>query len=336
MEETLYLIAGVIILLIAFYDFFYTTLSASGAAFITKKSSIFLHRVLLSAGKVFGRKVFSLSGVWINLPVLFLWLLLFWVGLFLVFSSNPEGVVSSSGIVASTVERFYFTGYVISTMGLGNFKPITPFFEILTSSFSFLGFVVITTSMTYFISVSSAVIEKRSVSLMIRHLGESPQEVIKNLLKMKASLRGQHFTSLQQKIEKHSNSHQSYPVIHFYNTPEKNSSLSVNIVVMDEALSIILQSDQLKHLHSEIESLRKSISYFLNHVQEKFDIEAKSSPGISWQDLELPENVLGDGEYDQKELAYRRQILGGLLHGENWGWKEVYPESAIEGKKYIK
>ncbi len=334
MEGALFLIAGIILLLVVFYDFFYTTLSASGAAFMTKYFSIFLHRVLLAAAKLFGRKIFNLSGVWINLPVLILWLFLFWTGLFLIFSYNPEGVVSSSGKIASTLERFYFTGYVISTLGLGDFKPITPLFEILTSSFSLLGFVIVTTSMTYFISVSSAVIEKRSVSLLIRHLGESPQEVLQNLLKMKASLRGQQFISLQQMIDKHSNSHQSYPVIHFYNTQEKNTSLGVNIAIMDEAISIILRSDELKDIHIEVDSLRKSITNFLDHVQEKYKIKTESAPEFRWQEIELPGKVLQEGEFTQIELASRRKILGGLLKGENWGWEEVYPESIIQEKKY--
>ncbi len=333
MEEALYLIAGIVLLLIVFYDFFYTTLSASGAALLTKYFSMFLHRVLLRTAKIFGRKAFSLSGVWINLPMLFLWLLLIWIGLFLVFSYNPAGVVSSSGVMASAVERFYFTGYVISTLGLGNFKPITPFFEILTSSFSLLGFIIITTSMTYFISVSSAVIEKRSVSLLIRNLGRSPQEVLENLVSMKAPLRGLQFSSLQQKIDKHSNSHQSYSVIHFYNTPKLDSSFSVNLAIMDEVISMILQSDELKEMHSEVNSLRNSITSFLENVQEKYSIKNDFAPYFRWKDMELPPKVLIDGKYDQKDLAYRRKILGGLLQGENWGWKEVYPEAVIEEQK---
>lgn len=332
-ETTYYLIGGIIILLLVFYDFFYTTLSASGAAFITKSFSVILHRFLQAVAKAFGRKVFSFSGVWINLPMLILWLLLFWVGLYLVFSYNPEGVVNSSGKVASDVERFYFTGYVISTLGLGNFKPITPLFEILTSSFSLLGFIIITTSMTYFISVSSAVIEKRSVSLLIRNLGKSPQEVVQNLLEMTSPQRGQQFMSLQQLIDRHSNNHQSYPVIHFYNTPKKDSSLSVNLAVMDEALSILLLSDKLMDIHTEVQPLRKSITNFLDHVQEKYKVKATSAPLFRWQEMELPEHVLERGDSNQSGLDSRRKIISGLLKGENWSWKEIYPESVIEGEK---
>lgn len=331
MGENVYLIIGIVLLLITFYDFFFTTLSASGAAFITKNFSIFLHKSMLAAARIFGRKLFNFSGVWINLPMLFLWLLLFWTGLFLVFSFHPEGVVSSSGKVASAVERFYFSGYVLSTLGLGNFKPVTPFFEILTSAFSLLGFVVITTSMTYFISVSSAVIQKRSIGLLIRQLGDTPQEVLNKLLNMKATSRVQQFDSLQQMINNHSNSHHSYPVIHFYNTPEKSSSFSVNLAIMDEAISILLQSDQLQEIHTEVDSLRKSITNFLEHVQGKYDLKIQSSPIFRWKELKLPENIFNTGA-SQSHLTERRKIIGGLLKGENWGWKEVYPESVIEKK----
>lgn len=332
MGESFYLITGTILLLITFYDFFFTTLSASGAAFITKNFSIFLHKFMLAAAKVFGRKLFNFSGVWINLPMLFLWLLLFWTGLFLVFSYYPEGVVSSSGKTASAVERFYFSGYVLSTLGMGNFKPVTPFFEILTSAFSLLGFIVITTSMTYFISVSSAIIQKRSIGLMFKQVGDTPQEVLNKLMNMTTTSRVLQFNSLQQMINNHSNNHHSYPVIHFYNTPEKSSSFSINLAVMDEAISIILQSDHLKEIHSEVDPLRKSITNFLEHVQGKYDIKTQSSPQFRWKDLELPENVLKK-EANQSHLIDRRKIIGGLLKGENWSWKEVYPESVIEGKK---
>lgn len=102
---------------------------------------------------------------------------------------------------------------------------------------------------------------------------------------------------------------------------------------MDEAISIILQSDQLREIHSEVDSLRKSITNFLEHVQEKYDIKSESAPEFRWQDLELPEVVFQDENMTQNHLVDRRKILGGFLKGENWGWKEVYPESVIEAKK---
>ncbi|NJW55782.1 ion channel, partial [Salinimicrobium oceani] len=96
--------------------------------------------------KFFGRKVFDYSGMIVNLAVLFVWILLVWLGLFLVYSYDPSAITNSDSRPANWVERLYYTGYVLSTLGLGNFKPTTPFFEILTSVFSFFGFIFFTSS----------------------------------------------------------------------------------------------------------------------------------------------------------------------------------------------
>src|SRR5690606_21164350 len=108
------------------------------------------------------------------LKVLSVWIILVWVGLFLVFTSNPEAIVNSDGIAANLWERLYFTGYVLSTLGMGNFYPTSPFFEILTSFFSFFGFIFFTSSITYFLSVSSALVKKRLLAKTINNLGKSP------------------------------------------------------------------------------------------------------------------------------------------------------------------
>lgn len=329
MQENLYLIFGLILLLLVFTDFFYTTLSASGAAFLTKAATTVFHKFLLFFGKIFGRKVFNLSGLFINLPMLIIWLLLFWVGLFLVFSSKPEAIINSSGRIASSVERFYYTGYVISTLGLGNFKPTIPFFEIITSAFSLFGFVFITTSMTYLISVSSAVINKRIISLFVRNIGETPQELVQNLKNMKESLRQMQFNSLQELIDKHSNNHQTYPVIHFYHSQKKETSFGVNLTIMDEAISIILSTEKLKEMHSEVQPLRNSITNFLNYIDEKYGLGKSSVPDIDWGKLQLKEELLEDLSPYNLGLNSRRKVLGGLLKSEEWTWKEVYSEAVI-------
>lgn len=218
MKETFYLLAGILLLIIVGIDFFYTTLSGSGASFVTKSVSKLTHQLVLRAGKTF-RKVYSLSGMLVNLSVLAIWVFLAWLGLFLLFSFQPEAITNSKGIPATAVERLYFTGYVLSTLGIGDFKPITPFFEIVTSLFSFFGFVFFTTSMTYLLSISSAIINKRSLALAVRNLGESPDEIVRNLLNMETSFVYQQLSNLQHLIDQHSTYYQAYPVLHYYNNP---------------------------------------------------------------------------------------------------------------------
>lgn len=70
MAEQLYLFIGTIILLLAMYDFFFTTLSGSGAAFITQFISFISHKILQGIVAIIGRQGYSISGMLINLMVL--------------------------------------------------------------------------------------------------------------------------------------------------------------------------------------------------------------------------------------------------------------------------
>lgn len=136
----LFLIFGIFLLLIVMHDFFFTTLSGSGAGFLSENFSILSDKVIQFFTRLFGRRTYDYQGLLVNLVILGAWLFFIWVGLYLIFSWNPQAITNSDGRIANGWERLYFTGYTISTLGIGNFKPTTPFFELLTSCFSFFGF----------------------------------------------------------------------------------------------------------------------------------------------------------------------------------------------------
>lgn len=323
MVEIISLIAGTALLLIVLFDFFYTTLSASGAAFLTKPLSLGVHKLMLKLEKPFGRKVLGMTGMMVNLVVLTMWLLLIWLGLFLVFSFNPDAIVNNQQQTASAIERLYFTGYVLSTLGLGNYQPSTPFFEILTSLFSFFGFVFFTTTMTYLLSVSSAVVHKRSLALSIRDLGKNPAQIVHRMLKMDSSFSYQQIGNLQQMINRHSTYYLAFPVLHFYNDSEDANSLSINIASLDEALSIMLNSSKSTPLHEELQLLRDSMDHFLAHLHSRFGRKASEHAAINWYELQLPDSILQEGFSENPDLTDRRKILTALLQNENRKWQDV-------------
>ncbi|MEQ9442760.1 MAG: ion channel [Cyclobacteriaceae bacterium] len=331
--DSLLLVLGLILLAVVGYDFFRTTLSGSGAGFLTRFFLTLSHKFQLSLSRIFGRKVFRLSGMLVNLTVLAAWILLIWLGLFLVFSYRPEGIVNSDGRVATAVERLYFTGYVLSTLGIGNFTPTTPLFEVLVSLFSFFGFIFFSTSMTYLISVSSAVMHKRALALSIQTIGENPAKVVKGLLEPDSSFSHQQITALQQMLDRHNVNHQAYPVLHYYNSPDISSALSVNLAVLDEATSILLHSRD-QPLYQELQSLRHSLDQFLRHIREKFRHQSDvDNPDINWSEVDLPVGLLPSEVGEDPQLTERRKILGELLYSEALSWSDVYPKSALNAAK---
>jgi ABC-type multidrug transport system fused ATPase/permease subunit len=322
MNDILYLIFGSIILLATIYDFFFTTLSGSGEGFITHFVSQVSHTLIQLGVKIFGRKVYSISGMFVNLVVLGIWIVLVWTGLFLVFSSNPDAIVNSNNRVATSIERLYYTGYILSTLGIGNFKPLTPFFELLTSIFSFFGFVFFTTSMTYLISLSSGVIFKRTIALSINNLGETPDELAKSLMEKDSSYRYQKFSSLQEMIDRHYVNHQAYPILHYYGNTDIPSSFSLHLAILDEAINILLFKTLEKQDHKELLPLRSSITHFLKKMHQK-------ASRYSIIEIDSYDNLPA---YDQKEGEYqegitiedRRKVLSNMLKNEGFGWNDVY------------
>ncbi len=321
--ESIYLISGILLLLLTMYDFFFTTLSGGGAAFITRFVSFTSHKSLQLCVKLFGRRAYSLSGMAVNLSVLLVWVILIWVGLFLVFTSNPEAIVNDMGRMANNWERLYFTGYTLSTLGLGNFSPTTAAFELLTSIFSFFGFIFFTTSMTYLVSVSSAVTHKRSLALSIRNLGKTPEEMVYRLLNQDVSFSRQNLASLQEKIERHSINLQAYPVLHNYANSDIHCSLSLNLVKLDEALSILLNSKEGEKMKNAISAIRGSITYFLNHIEQNFSKTVNTEEGPDINKLRGWE-IISNSFINDRSLFNRRKVLGGILKSESFAWKDVY------------
>lgn len=319
MLESIYLIAGVVILLLVIYDFFFTTLSGSGAGFISEKVCLFSDKLVKLAVQMTGRSAYKFNGLFVNLIMLTVWILLFWVGLFLVFSSNPEAITNSNGRVANIFERLYYTGYVISTLGIGNFKPTSGFFEIVTSCLAFIGFIFFTSSMTYFISVSSALVNKRVLAKSIFNLGESPQEIADKFLSLDSSYSYQQLLNLQGMLDTHCVNHEAYPVIHYYTAAVPKNSFSLNLARLDEAISILQGSGEGGELQEELEPIRTSITHFLQNLDESF-----SKSMVKVDHPVDPSNFSYEGKVvKNKEQDSRRRVLEKFFKSEGFKWEDV-------------
>ncbi len=324
MEASIYLIVGTVILFATLSDFFYTTLSGSGAGFIAKACAAATNETVLKMEKLWGNKVFQVSGLLVNLTVLAVWVVLVWLGLFLVYSFDAEAIVNSSGVAATHADRLYYTGYVLSTLGIGNFYPSSQFQEIVTSVFSFFGFVFFTTTMTYLLSVSSAVIHKNSLAMSIRNLGENPAELMMVLQQMDTSFSFQQIANLEQMIIKNSVNYQAYPVLHFYHHPNNANTISINIAVLDEALSMMLSSELPVPMHKELSSLRSALTAFLDHLQQRFNSKADEHPAINGHNVQLPQNTDKKVFMENQDIKSRRKVLTSILCNENRTWENVY------------
>jgi hypothetical protein len=137
--------------------------------------------LLLSINKRMGRrKVLEIGGAVILVSILINWLLLIWLSASLLFISQPDSLMNvETNSPTTVVNKIFYTGYTLSTLGLGDMEPEGNFWDILTAILSFTGLILISIAITYLIPVVSAEIAKRKISVTI-NTGGSVEEMLLN------------------------------------------------------------------------------------------------------------------------------------------------------------
>ncbi|WP_299821986.1 potassium channel family protein [uncultured Pontibacter sp.] len=268
---------------------------------------------------------------------LFGWVMLLWIGVFLIFSSTDNAVLSSSNNQpASSLERFYFTGYMLSTMGNGDFKAGTDILSVFSSFMSFTGLMLITIAISYMVPVLSAVTQRRALSIKLAAIGGSAQKIIldnwngSNLKQLESQL-----DSLEQDIALQGQMHLSYPVLQYFHHNQRATALFPNIASLDEAISIILLyfPKDLQPGQQHLNPVRKAITSFLESLNVADPRIAKVEvPPIDvgqLQERNLP--LLSAKPEDLYKLENRRKILKVMTEQDGWSWSDA-PQTLFNKK----
>lgn len=317
--QIILIIAGITILVFNFADFFHTTLSGNGFG----KISAFVNKGLSSLIlKNKNKALFKYSGLVHVLVTTGVWVLLLLLGIYLIYISEGEMVVNTkTGVPATYLERFYFMCYVVSTLGNGDFVPGNSLNRIFTGIFSFSGFILFTTALTYFLSVVKAVLQKKQLALYISSMGTDVEHLYVYLsVENNSQLLEENAHQLRKMIIVASSAYIFFPVVQYFLTDEKRASTELQLARLHEVLLVLqnnfaANSDSYKRIHS----LRKSISYYLDlGLEDQEDYEHKphkiAHERLVWD--KLGQSCPLDSEMDHS--------LHAALQGAGWDWKDVY------------
>ncbi|MFD2512465.1 potassium channel family protein [Pontibacter locisalis] len=328
----LYLILGILLFVLTVMDLIKTTFSSNGGGKITGAVSKGVWKLFFVASGKNGRpKLLSYAGPAVLISILLVWIIGLWSGLFLMLLSDKDSIVNSSTLTAtSPLEKLYYAGFTLSTLGVGDYKATTDAWRIVTSLVAFSGLAFITASITYFVPVLSAVGLQSKLSLYISSMGKTPQQLLLN------SWNGKDFSSfydnvsdLCQMLMQHTMNHHSYPVIHYFHNSKVKLAIAPAIVLLDESyhlLELTGAKDKLK-----IEMLQTTLKTYKETMKESFLKNAKAHGAAPTPDLtqlykagipvKEPEQVK---QVFEQELQEHRQLLTALLEKDGWTWKEVY------------
>lgn len=317
--EILQIVAGIVVIILTFLDFFHTTLSGNGFGFISRELNRLLNRLIIQNKD---RSIFRYSGITHLLITAFVWLALLFCGTFLIFTAGEEMVIDGTTFLPATnSERFYYTSYVLSTLGIGNLIPGNETSEILTGILSFSGFILITIGLTYLLSVVQAVLSKKELAFFISTLGNDVEEIYL-FFKKDENLDGllSDANDLRKQILQNASSYLAFPMTNYFLTKNRNSALIVQLAVLSEVLMIL-------RMDWEEESLQYAKLCTLINAIEKYLNLGLEGPDDALHNQEQLETLRGFwmkfGHTLKKDTKMDRRFSSSLFYS-GWSWKEVY------------
>lgn len=145
----------------------------------------------------------------------------------------------------------YYAGYSLTTLGTGDIVPKTSLLRTLMVVQALLGFSVITLTLTYFMSVYSALVRRNTLAQALHHLSGGSGDATQLLInldpagspdQMKSEL-----TTLAYRALDLLESHHSYPVLHYFRMRDERYAMSRMVVLILQPLTLLKSTSVPDH-----------------------------------------------------------------------------------------
>lgn len=332
------LLAGVAVVVVALVDVTWTTVAAGSgsgpvAGWLTGRlwqGALAWHRRRPS------HAFLAVTGVTLVVVVLATWLGLLLGGWALVFSASDGAVrETASNAPAGLVDRVYFVGYTVFTLGNGEFRPGAGLWQLATIAATGTGLVLVTMSISYLVPVASAVAQRRQLASAIASLGATPQNIL-TLAWDGGGFPGldDHLRSLGSMIETARQHHLTYPVLHYFHSTDAEDAAAPNVTSLAQAVHLLRYgvSEEVRLTPVVVKRLERSIDAFLDTLGRAHLDPAEPVPLPELEPLrDAGVPTVPDAEYQSSAglTEGRRALLAGLLIDDGWpttGWRH----SAVE------
>jgi hypothetical protein len=331
-------VLGLALLVYALIDVLWTCFLEGGAPVTTRACSWVAKGLLKFQKRRTSRRLIAKAGLASTVVTVLVWGVSIWTGWTLIFCASPGALVAvDTGRPADLIERVYFVGYTIFTLGLGDYKPIGHFYEIITALAAGSGFILFGLALAYLVPVVSAATAKRQLGVTIWTLGKDPGDIIARTWNgADSTALNPHLVSLVPMLAGLGESHLTYPVLHYFHSTKRSSSAAASVAALDEALTI-LECGLQQGCSLDVPSLgaaREAITEFLNTLAPALIFPAADTPPTpslqSLRDLGVPAVEDDLFEASLSAVAERRRLLLALVRNEGWEWDAVWPKAEQE------
>lgn len=319
---------GTVVLALAFLDLFVTTLTVGGTGVFTRRLPPLVWRLARATGRA---GAMSYAGMVTLLAVAMVWILLLWGGWLLVFSADPWSVVvAQTGRPATVVERTYFVGYTLFTLGLGDYKPHGGTWQMLSVLVVGSGLTAVTLIISYIVPVVSAAAQRRALASHLAALGRSPRDILHRAWNGR-DFQGleAHLQDLVGRLTQQAQQHQVYPVLSNFRPPEPDQALTVRLAALEEALLLLRHAAPaaVRPHRGEMQAVRDAATALLATLpgsDRVADVDPPPPPDLGLL-REFGLTPVPEDEWRRAVAAEdeRRRRLHALVETEGWSWTNV-------------
>lgn len=226
-------------------------------------------------------RILSYCGPTLLIVIVVAWVCSFTVGFaLLIWPALGSGIQASQGKTPTDfATALYYSGYTLTTLGVGDLVPKTNFWRLITILEAAVGFSVITASLTYLLSIYNALTRRNTFAAGLHHRSASKADAAVLLI----SLKGygtfepalQEMSTMSRDLLFLLESHHAYPILHYFRFQKSHYSLArialirldlvtlVKTALHPQAYAPILQS-------AAVAELENGGLYMLSQLAESF------------------------------------------------------------------
>lgn len=242
-------IAGIGIILTIFADVYLTALyPRSGRDTLSLLLSKKIWEIFRQASHlpiIGGRHILSHCGASLIIIVVVFWVCSLTLGFaLLMWPALGQGIQASQGRTPTDfATALYYSGFSLTTLGVGDLVPKTAWWRVLTILEAAMGFSVITATITYLLSVYSALNRRNTFALSLYHRSSNTANTAELLVGLKGfgqfEMAAQEISAITRDLLFLLESHHAYPVLHYFRFQQPHYSLArIALVSLDLATII--------------------------------------------------------------------------------------------------
>jgi hypothetical protein len=257
--DALLVTAGALIVLVTLADLFFTVLyPGSGHGPVRKPLTAALWRLFHLASRVSGprgrRSLVSYAGPVVIGATLVAWFVLLNAGFAMIFKPGlGSGVVASPGPTdTGWVAALYYSGFSLTTLGVGDLAPKSSAHRMLTVVAAGLGFSYFSMGITYFLSVYAHLTSRNAFAQSLHHLtgrtGDAAELIVRIAEGEDLDSAGQHLSSKATFLRGIYQSHSFYPVLRQFQYQEAHYALPrILLIALDTSALLRTALDPVRY-----------------------------------------------------------------------------------------